>query len=215
MPEMELTAFSWVPPMPRGLVRDLRVRWALEEIGQPYRTRLYDRRTSGPEDRKPEQPFGQVPAFKNGDVELFESGAICLWLAEHHAGLLPDDEPGRAKAMSWTFAALSSIEPNILMLQYVTLFNADAPGAREFVPTAESRLADKLAMLVEALGDRQWLDGEFSVADLMMVSVLRQLTRGERLAPFPSLATYVDRAEARPAFQRAMAAHMGDFIPDN
>ncbi|MGE3692493.1 MAG: glutathione S-transferase family protein [Novosphingobium sp.] len=212
---MELTAFSWVPPMPRGLVRDLRVRWALEELGLPYGTRLYDRRISGPEDRKPEQPFGQVPAFTNGDVELFESGAICLWLAERYPGLMPEDEPGRAKAMSWTFAALSSIEPNVLMMQYTRLFDADKPGAAEFALTAESRLAEKLTLLAEALGDRDWLDGRFTVADLTMVSVLRQLTRGDRLAPFPTLAAYVARGEARPAFERAMAAHMGDFVDDD
>lgn len=214
MPEMEITAFSWVPPMPRGLVRDLRVRWALEELGLPYRTRLYDRRTSGPEDRKPEQPFGQVPAFRQGDVALFESGAICLWLAERHEGLLPQDEAGRARAMSWTFAALSSIEPAISMLQHMTLFDADKPGASEFLPTAEGRLADRLTLLAEALGDREWLDGAFSVADLTMVSVLRQLARRGRLARFPTLAAYVARGEARPAFQRALAAHMGDFLAD-
>ena len=214
MADIELTAFSWVPPMPRGLVRDLRVRWALEEIGLPYVTRLFDRRTSGPEDRKPEQPFGQVPAFSEGDVEMFESGAICLWLAERSPALLPSDPAGRARAMSWTFAALNSVEPSILLMQYVVLFDADKPGAAEFAPTAEARLADRLGQLSEALGDNDWLDGAFSVADLLMVSVLRQVTRNNRLAAFPNLAAYVARGEARPAFPRALASHMGDFIAD-
>ena len=176
--QIELTAFSWVPPMPRGLVRDLRARWVLEEMGQPYRTRLFDRRTSGPEDRKPDQPFGQVPAMHDGDAVLFESGAICLWLAERDPALMPRDDVTRAKVLSWVFAARNSVEPNILMLQYVTLFNAEAPGAAEFAPTAKSRLADRLALLSEALGENDWLAGKFTVADVLMVSVLRQLGSG-------------------------------------
>lgn len=212
--DIELTAFSWVPPMPRGLVRDLRARWVLEEMGQPYRTRLFDRRSSGPEERKPDQPFGQVPAMREGEAVLFESGAICMWLAERDPALMPQDDETRAKVLSWVFAALNSVEPNILMLQYVTLFDADAPGAAEFVPTAESRLADRLLQLSEALGGNEWLAGSFTVADVLMVSVLRQLMRGDRLAAFPTLRAYVERGEARPAFQRALAAHMADFIDD-
>ena len=212
--DIELTAFSWVPPMPRGLVRDLRARWVLEEMGQPYRTRLFDRRTSGPEERKPDQPFGQVPAMREGEAVLFESGAICLWLAERDPALMPQDDAARARVLSWVFAALNSVEPNILMLQYVTLFDADAPGAAEFVPTAESRLADRLLQLSEALGENKWLAGSFTVADVLMVSVLRQLMRGDRLAAFPTLRAYVERGEARPAFQRALAAHMAEFIDD-
>ena len=214
MSDIEVTAFSWVPPMPRGLVRDLRVRWALEEIGLPYSTRLFDRRISGPEERKPEQPFGQVPAFREGDVEMFESGAICLWLAQRSNALLPPDDAGRARAMSWTFAALNSVEPNILMVQYATLFDADKPGAAEFAPTLKGRLDDRLQLLSDALGEAEWLGGTFSVADLLMVSVLRQISRGNQLASFANLAAYVARGEARPAFQRALAAHMGDFIDD-
>ncbi len=212
--EIELTAFSWVPPMPRGLVRDLRARWVLEEIGRPYRTRLFDRRTSGPEDRKPDQPFGQVPAMREGEAVLFESGAICLWLAERDPVLLPRDDATRAKVLSWVFAALNSVEPNILMLQYVTLFDADKPGATDFTPTAKSRLADRLLQLAEALGDSDWLAGQFTIADVLMVSVLRQLMRGDQLAPFPTLVAYVGRGEARPAFERALAAHMADFVED-
>lgn len=211
MPELEITAFSWVPPMPRGLVRDLRVRWACEEIGKPYRTRLFDHRLDGPETRKPDQPFGQVPAMRDGPVEMFESGAILLYLAHDDERLLPFDPQARWKAVSWFMAALNSVEPNILMLQYVALFDADKPGAAEFVPTAQSRLAERLALLSEALGGNDWLAGAFSVADLLMVSVLRQLGRGDRLDPFPNLLAYVARGEARPAFQDALAKHMADF----
>ncbi|MCB2064783.1 MAG: glutathione S-transferase family protein [Novosphingobium sp.] len=210
----ELTAFSWVPPMPRGLVRDLRVRWVLEEMGQPYRTRLFDHRTDGAETRRPDQPFGQVPAFRQGDVALFESGAICLWLAERDPALMPQDEAARARVLSWIFAALNSVEPNILMLQYVTLFDGDKPGATEFAPTARSRLSDRLGQLSEALCENEWIAGPFSVADVLMVSVLRQLGRGDNLDPFPNLVAYVARGEARPAFQRALAAHMADFVED-
>lgn len=208
---IEVTAYSWVPPMARGLVRDLRVRWALEEIGLSYRSRLYDRRTSGPEDRLSEQPFGQVPAFREGDVAMFESGAICLHLAERSSTLLPRENPERTRAMSWSFAALNSIEPYVTMVQFVRLFDADKPGAAEFAPTVEARLNNQLLKLSEALGKKDWLEDEFSVADLLMVTVLRQLNRGDRLAPHPNLAAYVARGEARPAFQRALAAQMADF----
>ena len=214
MAEGELTAYSWVPEMARGLVRDLRVRWALEELGLPYQTKLFDRRASGPEERKPEQPFGQVPAWRDGDVALFESGAICLWLAQHHDELLPPDDAGRAKAMSWTFAALNSVEPFVLIMQVVRLFDADKPGAQEFAPSADKRLADRLTQLAEALGDAEWLCGTFTVADVIMASVLRPLLRSKRLAAFPSLAAYVARGEARPAFQRALEAQFDDFIAD-
>lgn len=209
-----VTAYSWVPPMARGLVRDLRVRWVLEEMGKPYRAELFDRQTSGPEDRKPRQPFGQVPAYREGDVEMFESGAVCLWLAERDPLLMPDDEAARARAMSWLFAALNSVEPTITVVQHVTLFDADKPGAEEFAPAARSRLSDRLTQLSEALGDREWLDKEFTVADLIMVTVLRQLKRPGLLEPFPNLVAYVDRGEARPAFKRALDAQMSDFKSD-
>lgn len=212
--EIEVTAFDWVPELARGLVRDLRVRWTCEEAGLPYRPHLFDWRVNGPEERKPQQPFGQVPALREGEVEMFESGAICLYLAERSEVLLPRAPAARAKALSWTFAALNSVEPNILMVQYVRLFDADKPGAADFAPTAESRLADRLVLLAEALGDRDWLDGTFTVADLLMVSVLRQIKRSGQLGAHPVLAAYVDRGEARPAFQRAFDAHMADFKAD-
>jgi len=211
MSDIEVTAFSWVPPTARGLVRDLRVRWALEEMGESYSTQLYDRRVSGPEDRKPEQPFGQVPAFREGDVAMFESGAICLHLAERSEALLPRDPAARALAQSWTIAALASVEPYITMLQHVVLFDADKPGAAEFAPSTEARLAGRLEQLTEALGEREWLAGQFTVADVIMVTVLRQLWRNDRLGAHPSLAAYVRRGEARPAFTRALAAQLNDF----
>lgn len=208
---IEITAYSWVPPMARGLVRDLRVRWALEEIGLSYRSRLYDRRTSGPEDRFPEQPFGQVPAFREGDTAMFESGAICLHLAERSSTLLPRENAARCRAISWSFAALNSVEPYITMVQFVRLFDADKPGAAEFAPTVEARLNDQLLKLGNAIGTKDWLEGEFTVADLLMVSVLRQLSRKDRLQPYPNIAAYVARGEARPAFQRALESQMADF----
>lgn len=210
----EVTALSWVPPLARGLVRDLRVRWALEEMGQPYRSRLSDWRTTSHEDRLADQPFGQVPAFAKGDVRMFESGAICLYLAEGSEALLPRDEPGRARAMSWVFAALNTIEPYITLVQFVTLFDADKLGAAEFTPTAQGRLRDKLTQLADVLGGRDWLDDRFTVADLLMVSTLRQLKRPGLLEPFANIAAYVARGEARPAFQAALAAQMDDFLPD-
>lgn len=212
--EIEITAFEWVPKAAQGLVRDLRVRWILEEMGLPYRTRLYDRSVSGPEDRQPEQPFGQVPAFREGEVALFESGAICLHLAERDPDLLPIDAARRGIATSWALAALNSVEPYILMTQHLTFFDADQPGAADFAPTAMARLSDRLDQLATALGDKDWLDGQFTVADLLMVTVLRPLARRLTLADFPSLAAYVARGEARPAFQRALDAQMADFKSD-
>jgi glutathione S-transferase len=211
MRDFEVTAFSWVPPTARGLVRDLRVRWALEEMGQPYSTQLYDRRVSGPEDRRHEQPFGQVPAFREGDVAMFESGAICLHLAERSEALLPRDPAVRALAQSWTIAALASVEPYITMMQHVCLFDADKPGAAEFAPSVEARLAGRLDQLAQALGERDWLAGQFTVADVIMVTVLRQLWRDNRLEAHPTLAAYVRRGEARSAFARALAAQLNDF----
>jgi glutathione S-transferase len=208
---VEITAYSWVPPMARGLVRDLRVRWACEEIGKPYRTRLYDRRVSGPEDRLPEQPFGQVPVMNMGDVQMFESGAACLLLAERSETLMPRDEAGRARALSWSLAALSSVEPFIQTLQFVTLFDRDKPGAAEFAPTMFERVDQRLTMLANALGQREWLEDRFTVGDLLMVTVLRQLQRNGALDKHPTLSAYVARGEERPAFQRALSAQMADF----
>jgi glutathione S-transferase len=211
---IEITAYSWVPPGARGLVRDFRIRWTLEELGLPYRVQLYDRRVSGPEDRQPEQPFGQVPAFREGDVRMFESGAICLHLAERGEALLPRDVIGRTRAMCWTFAALNSVEPLVTLVQHVSLFDRDKPGAVEFAPTAEERLRDRLDQLDAALGNSEWLEGDFTIGDLITVSVLRMPNRSNRLAGHPRLVDYVRRGEARPAFVRALDGQMADFQED-
>jgi len=211
---IEITAYSWVPPFARGLVRDLRIRWVLEEMGTPYAVHLFDRRTAEADTRQPDQPFGQVPAFREGDVAMFESGAICLYLAERSDALLPRAPAARARALSWAVAALNSIEPWVLMVQCVTLFDRDKPGAADFAPTAVERLNARLAQLAAALDDREWLEDSFTVADILMVHVLLSLRRSGILAGHPTLAAYAERGEARPAYQRALAAQMADFIAD-
>lgn len=208
---IEITAYSWVPPMARGLVRDLRVRWTLEELGLPYRVRVYNRAVSEGEDRIPEQPFGQVPCLVEGDVRMFESGAICLWLAERSDQLLPSDAQGRARVMSWAFAALNSVEPFLLNYQMANVFDADKPGAADYAPATEERLRGRLDRLLDALGTQDWLTGRFSVADILMAHVLMPLIERGFAAMPGNLAAYVERARARPAFQAALAAQLGDF----
>lgn len=208
---IEITAFSWVPPAARGLVKDLRVRWTLEELGLPYRLRLYDRAVSGPEDRIPEQPFGQVPCLVEGDVHMFETGAICLRLAERSERLLPHAEPDRAGVLSWVFAALNSIEPFILNFQMASSFDHDKPGAADYAPATEERLRGRLALLSDALGAKDWLTGRFTVADILMVHVLMPLMKRGLPGLPENLLAYVGRGEARPAFQAALAAHLADL----
>jgi glutathione S-transferase len=210
---IEITAYSWVPPFAKGLVRDLRVRWALEEIGLPYRVRLFDRRTAEAETRIPDQPFGQVPAFFEGDVRMFESGAIVLYLAERSEILMPRDEAGRTRALCWAFAALNSVEPPIMQLLFV-LWDKDKPWAQERRPAAEEWARSRLAQLADALGDKPWLEGEFSAGDLLMASVLQILRSTDLVAEHPNLANYLERAKARPAYIRALDAQMADFIND-
>jgi glutathione S-transferase len=210
---IEITAYSWVPPFAQGLVRDLRVRWALEEIGLPYRVRLFDRRTAEAETRIPDQPFGQVPAFFEGDVRMFESGAIVLYLAERSEILMPRDEAGRTRALCWAFAALNSVEPPIMQLLFV-LWDKDKPWAQERRPAAEEWARSRLAQLADALGDKPWLEGEFSAGDLLMASVLQILRSTDLVAEHPNLANYLERAKARPAYIRALDAQMADFIND-
>jgi glutathione S-transferase len=212
---IEITAYSWIPPFARGLVRDLRVRWTLEEIGLPYRTQLFDRRTEQGNSRIPEQPFGQVPAFRQGDVRMFETGAICLYLAERSDTLLPSDEVGRTRAMCWAFAALNSVEPAVMQLSVLNLFEADKPWAGERRPMVEGMVHDRLQHLSDALGERDWLEDRFTVGDLLMTTVLRNLKRTKLLDDYPNLAAYRARAEARPAFQRALEAQFADFIDDD
>lgn len=212
--DIEITGYSWVPPMARGLVRDLRVRWTLEELGLPYRVRLYNRAVSGPEDRLPEQPFGQVPCLVEGDVRMFESGAICLWLAERSALLLPRDGASRAFVTSWAFAALNSVEPFILAFQMANLFDQDKPGAKEYAPATEERLMGRLRLLSDALGSKDWLADQFSVADILMVHALMPLIKRGLPGMPDNLAAYVDRASARPAYKAALEAQLADFTED-
>lgn len=211
---LELTAYAWAPSGARGLVRDLRVRWLLEEMEATYRTRLLDLRHMPRADVLPDQPFGQVPAMAEGEVRMFESGAICLHLAERSDALMPRDPVRRARVLSWSIAALNSVEPPIFYLQCVALFDRDRPGAADLQPAAEERVRHRLGQLADALGERPWLVGDFTVADVLMVAVLRQLKARGLLDGVPTLAAYVARGEARPAFQRALADHLADFIAD-
>lgn len=208
---IEITAYSWVPDFAKGLVRDLRVRWTLEELGLPYRVRLYNRAVSEAEDRIPEQPFGQVPCLVEGDVRMFESGAICLWLAERSDLLLPREAQAHARVTSWVFAALNSIEPFVLSYQLANVFDADKPGATDYAPATGKRLGQRLRQLSDALGTRDWLTERFSVADILMAHVLMPLTKAGFDAMPENLAAYVERAGARPAFQAALAAQLDDF----
>ncbi|MDP3379957.1 MAG: glutathione S-transferase family protein, partial [Brevundimonas sp.] len=204
-----VTAFQWVPPFAEGLVRDLRVRWALEETGLAYEDRLLGFEDTATPEYRAWQPFGQVPAYRDGTVEMFESGAIVLWIAQSSDQLMPADPAGRAMVMTWMFAALNSVEPSVSELSGIDLFHADEAWTRERRPQVETRVRQRLAALQTALGDRPWLvEGRFSAADILMTHVLRALRHTDIVADYPALADYVARAEARPAFQRALADQM-------
>lgn len=209
---IEVTGFEWVPPFARGHVRDLRVRWALEEAGIDYRTRLISA-MKRPEFYFGEQPYGQVPYYVEGDLHLFESGAIALHIAEKGEGLLPPDAAGRARATMWLISALNSIEPYVMNLVIIDLFCAGQEWAKLRRPDAVAALEKRLEQLATALGDKDWLEGSFTVADLIMVDVLRNLQDDALTIP-GALHDYVARGTARPAFQAALAAQMADFLPD-
>lgn len=217
---VEVTAFAWVPPLARGFVRDLRVRWALEEIDLPYRVRLIGGAggmsfgPARPENYLAEQPFGQVPVYKEGALCLFESGAIVLHIGAKDERLLPHDEHGRARAIAWLIAALNSIEPFSLALLLVNLAGGKAPWLAEARAGVTPFLEKRLAHLAAALGDKEWLEDRFTVGDLMMVEALRSIPNQALVAAHSNLAAYVERGTARPAFQHAMAAQLADFIPD-
>lgn len=206
-----ITAFERSPDRGRGQARDMRVRWALEEVGQPYDVRL----VSFGEMRGPAHcalnPFGQIPTYEEGDLTLFESGSIVLHIAERHPGLLPRNAKARARAITWMFAALSTIEPPVLERETAMLLERDAVWHGERLPLVEDRIRNRLRALSSHLGGGDWLDGDFSAGDLVMVGVLRRLLTSGLLAEFPNLATYVARAEARPAFKRAFAAQLAVF----
>ena len=209
-----ITAFERSPDGGKGLARDTRVRWALEEVGQPYEVRLVSFRAMKEPAHLALHPFGQIPTYEEGELVLFESGAIVFHIGERYAGLLPADANARARAITWMFAALSSVEPPILDLVTAKLLEGDKPWAAERLPLVKDRIRDRLKPLAVRLGDADWLDGAFSTGDLMMVSVLLRLRPSGILDEFPSLAAYVARGEARPAYQRAFAAQAAASKPD-
>ena len=207
----EVTAFRWVPDFAQGLVRDLRVRWALEEIGRPYRVRLLDALNPRPEDYFCEQPFGQVPAFRDEQVHLFESGAILIHLGLQDERLLPTDTAEKMRAIAWLIAALNSVEPAILPLIMINIFNRGEAWTEEAKPKFVERLESRLKCVSEALGEKDWLEDRFTIADLMLVTVLRQLRGMGITEKYPNLAALVARGEARPAFQRALSDQLSVF----
>lgn len=206
-----ITAFDWVPDFAKGQVRDLRVRWALEEVGQPYDVLYLSQGEQKAEAHRARQPFGQVPTYEEDDLVLYESGAIVLHVAETRGALLPVEAAGRARAIEWAFAALNTVEPTIMDYAIATLFEADASWSAPRLPSVEARIAERLGEAARRLGEREWYDGAFSVGDLLMVAVLRGLGDTPLLAAEPRLKDYVARGEARPAFQRALAAQMAGF----
>jgi glutathione S-transferase len=203
-----ITAFERSPDGGKGLARDTRVRWALEEVGQRYKVRLVSFRAMKEPAHRALHPFGQIPTYEEGDLALFETGAIVLHIAERHAGLLPKAVNARARAITWMFAALNTVEPPILELANARLLEADKPWSKERLPLVEDRVRSRLKPLSARLGDADWLDGAFSAGDLLMVSVLLRLKSSGILDQFPNLAPYVARGEARPAYKRAFAAQL-------
>jgi glutathione S-transferase len=203
-----ITAFKQSPDRGRGLARDMHVRWALEEVGQPYDVRLLTFGEMKEAEHRALHPFGQIPTYEDGDLALFESGAIVFHIAERHAGLLPDDANARARAISWMFAAVSTMEPPIVNREIATLLERDKTWHEQRLPLVEDRIRDRLGELSNRLGDAEWLDGEFSAGDLLMVEVLRRLKSSGILDEYPNLAAYVARGEARPAFKRAFDAQL-------
>jgi glutathione S-transferase len=207
-----ISAFRWVPPFAQGQVRDLRVRWALEEAGLSYETSLLEAGDGDKPDYRALQPFGQVPIFVEDDVVLFESGAIVLHIGERSDILLPKDAKERARAVQWLIAALNSIEPFAMNVAMIDLFYADQEWAKLRRPGAEALVQRRLACLSGALGDKPYLDSDrFTAGDLMMTTVLRILGHTDLVTSDPRLAAYVERCTARPAFQRALDAQLGDF----
>jgi glutathione S-transferase len=213
-PRPVVTAFEWVPEFARGLVRDLRVRWALEETGRPYDTELLNARAPRPEEYLARQPFDQVPAFTDGDLRLFETGAILLYLGEQDERLLPAQGQARWDAIAWLFAALNSVEPSLTRLVAYDIFNKDkdwAPAARE---SAVGLCKQKLKRVNDALAGKEWLAGGFSIADIAMVTVLNNIRHTDLVAEYPSLAEYHKRGTARPAYKRALEAQYADFTEE-
>jgi glutathione S-transferase len=203
-----ITAFELSPDGGKGLARDTRVRWALEEVGQPYEVRLVSFRAMKEPAHLAIHPFGQIPTYEEGDLAIFETGAIVFHIAQRHAGLLPADANARARAIPWMFAALNTVEPPILELGNARILERDKPWYEERLPVVEERVRARLGQLSTRLGDADWLDGPFSAGDLLMVSVLLRLRASGILNDYPNLAAYVARGEARPAYKRAFEAQL-------
>jgi glutathione S-transferase len=203
-----ITAFERSPDGGKGLARDTRVRWALEEVGQPYKVRLVSFLAMKEPAHLSLHPFGQIPTYQEGDLALFETGSIVFHIAERHAGLLPDDAHARARAITWMFAALNTVEPPILELVTAKILEGDKPWSKERLPLVEDRIRNRLDQLSSRLGDAEWLDGAFSAGDLITVSVLLRLKSSSMLDEYPNLAAYVARGEARPAYKRAFDAQL-------
>ena len=208
-----ITAFERSPDGGMGLARDTRVRWALEEVGQPYDVRLVSFAAMKQPAHLALHPFGQIPTYEEDGLAVFETGAIVFHIAERYPGLLPEDADARARAITWMFAALSTVEPPILDLTTARIFEADKPWAQERLPLVADRIRVRLGQLSARLGDADWLDGEFSAGDLMMVSVLLRVRMSGILDEYPNLAAYVARGEARPAYRRAFAAQLAVNAP--
>jgi glutathione S-transferase len=206
-----VTAYKWVPDFAKGLVRDLRVRWALEEAGIPYQVRLITQEEKLTPSYRALQPFCQVPSYRDDEVVLFESGAIVLHVARASAALLPTDHEGRARATAWVFAALNSVEPFIMGLIDVDIFSREAPWAKESRPHKEAMVQKRLSDLAERLAGRDWLEDRFTAGDLMMATVLRILRHTDLVTSDATLAPYLARCEARPAFQKALADQLASF----
>ena len=203
-----ITAFERSPDGGQGLARDTRVRWALEEVGQPYDVRLVSFAAMKAPAHLALHPFGQIPTYEEGDLGLFETGAIVFHIAQRHAGLLPDDANARARAITWMFAALNTVEPPILDLSTARVVEGDKSWVAERIPLVNDRIRSRQDQLSQRLGDAEWLDGGFSAGDLLMVSVLLRLRMSGLLDEHPNLAAYVARGEARPAYQRAFHAQL-------
>lgn len=206
-----ITAFATSPDGGQGQARDMRVRWALEEVGQPYDVRLVSFAEMKEPAHRALQPFGQIPTYEDGELTLFESGAIVLHLAQHSQGLLPGDPNARARAITWMFAALGTIEPPIVDREAAEYLEGDKPWYEEHLAMVDARIRSRLSDLSRRLGEADWLDGTFSAGDLVMVGVLRRLEGSDLLAQHPNLAAYIERGKARPAFRRAYAAQYAVF----
>ena len=210
-----ITAFESSPDRGRGLARDMRVRWALEEVGQPYDVRLVSFKAMKEPAHLRLNPFGQIPTYEEGDLALFETGSIVLHIAKHHAGLLPDDANARARAITWMFAAVSTVEPPIVERSMATLVERDKPWYAERLTMLDDRVRARLTQLSHHMGRADWLDGAFSAGDIMMVHAVRRLEGSGLLEEHPNITAYLARATTRPAYQRAFAAQLAVFTGKN